>query len=179
MKAGKMLFKNFAIMSFNSQWAWPNGGQQNSNGQTQSGHPNDKGISKCVLLKLKLNSTVSLILSEEVGIMFFSFSGKQFNAHCFWFCQGHDFWLNNKNLFWSLPSQVVLSYNCSLKPDTMVNFVYDNVNALQKADIKYQQVSFVCTCVSLKSKDKLTVATTILRAVTIVKARLSRSRLQR
>ena len=35
---------------------------------------------------------------------------------------------------------MVLSYNCSLKPDTLINFVYDNVNALQKADLKYQQV---------------------------------------
>ena len=43
-------------------------------------------------------------------------------------------------IFCSLLSQVVLSYNCSLKPDTLVNFVYDNVNALQKADLKYQQV---------------------------------------
>jgi len=36
--------------------------------------------------------------------------------------------------------KVVLSYNCSLKPDTLVNFVYDNVNTLQKTDMKYQQV---------------------------------------
>ena len=52
----------------------------------------------------------------------------------------------NENIFCSLLSQVVLSYNCSLKPDTLINFVYDNVNALQKADLKYQQVcSQKCT----------------------------------
>ena len=48
-------------------------------------------------------------------------------------------------IFCSLLSQVVLSYNCSLKPDTLINFVYDNVNALQKTDLKYQQVYIIWT----------------------------------
>ena len=58
----------------------------------------------------------------------------------------------NENIFCSLLSQVVLSYNCSLKPDTLVNFVYDNVNALKETDLKYQQVCSQKCMIIVKSQ---------------------------
>ena len=38
--------------------------------------------------------------------------------------------------------QVALAYNCTLRPNTLINFVYDNVHTLQKKDLLYQQVGY-------------------------------------